>query len=541
MQPLIGIIMGSKSDWETMTHAAETLEKLGVPFEVRVVSAHRTPDLLFEYAGTAESRGLEVIVAGAGGAAHLPGMTAAKTALPVLGVPIQSKALNGIDSLLSIAQMPAGIPVGTLAIGRAGAINAALLATAILGGKHPEHRAALAAFRAKQTSDVLAHPDPRTASPLRSAQIGPPKGKSVTVGVLGGGQLGKMLALAGTPLGERFVFLDPTAESPAGHVSDLVVGAYDDRAALEELAARCEIVTYEFESVPAAAVRTLEELGVAVFPPRGALEVAQDRFHEKSFFERLGIPTAPFARVDTKDDLLQAVARIGLPAVLKTRRFGYDGKGQAVLRAESDVDAAWKAVREAPCIVEGFVSFDRELSILAVRGRDGSSATYALTENHHQGGILRVSYAPAPNVPAAMHAKAAAYAERVVSELAYIGVLAVELFAVGDELVANEMAPRVHNSGHWTIEGAETSQFENHLRAILDLPLGDTSCVGASAMVNVIGAAPDRAALLAIEGAHVHLYGKDAAPGRKLGHVTVRDESRAVVLAKADRVRKIVG
>jgi 5-(carboxyamino)imidazole ribonucleotide synthase len=362
----------------------------------------------------------------------------------------------------------------------------------------------------------------------------------VTVGVLGGGQLGRMLALAGAPLGERLVALDPTAESPAGHVGELLVGAYDDRAALAALAARCDVVTYEFESVPVAAVRMLEELGATVFPPAAALEVAQDRFLEKSFFERLGIPTAPFARVDTEEDLVRALARIGLPAVLKTRRFGYDGKGQAVLRTESDIDGAWSAVGGAPSIVERFVRFDRELSILTARGRDGSSATYALTENHHQGGILRVSYAPAPSVSATLQAKAATYAERIAGELAYIGILAVELFAVDDELVVNEMAPRVHNSGHWTIEGAETSQFENHLRAILGLSLGAPSCVGASAMVNVIGRAPDRAALLEIEGAHVHLYGKEPAPGRKLGHVTVRGESHSAIAARVARVREIV-
>lgn len=363
----------------------------------------------------------------------------------------------------------------------------------------------------------------------------------MTVGVLGGGQLGRMLALAGVPLGERFLFLDPSPESPAGHVGELLVGAYDERASLAALASRCSVVTYEFESVPVAAVRTLEELGAKVFPPAAALETAQDRFLEKSFFERLEIPTAPFARVDSKDELVRALARIGLPAVLKTRRFGYDGKGQAVLRAEGDLDAAWTAVGGAPSIVERFVQFDCELSILAVRGGTSSSATYALTENHHEGGILRVSYAPAPNVSDALQAKAAAYAERVARELSYVGVLALELFAAGDELVANEMAPRVHNSGHWTIEGAVTSQFENHLRAILDLPLGATACVGVSAMVNVIGRAPDRAALLAVEGAHVHLYGKEAAPGRKLGHVTVCGESRAAVIARSNQVRQLVG
>jgi 5-(carboxyamino)imidazole ribonucleotide synthase len=346
-----------------------------------------------------------------------------------------------------------------------------------------------------------------------------------------------MLALAGTPLGERFLFLDPSSGSPASHVGDLLVGAYDDRASLAELAERCNVVTYEFESVPVTAVHALEALGTVVYPPAAALEVAQDRVEEKSFFEKLGIPTAPFAAVASREGLGRAAEKIGLPGVLKTRRFGYDGKGQAVIRAPGELDAAWAAVNGAPSILERFVSFDRELSVLAVRGRDGSAATYPLVENHHAGGILRVSYAPAPNVSARMRAEAAEYAEKIVTTLSYVGVLAIEFFAVGDQLLANEMAPRVHNSGHWTIEGAETSQFENHLRAILGLPLGSTSCIGTSAMVNVIGAAPDRAALLAVEGAHVHLYGKEPAPGRKLGHVTVRGTTQEAIADRVARVR----
>ncbi len=358
----------------------------------------------------------------------------------------------------------------------------------------------------------------------------------MTIGVLGGGQLGRMLALAGATLGERFVFLDPTAESPAGHVSELLVAPYDDDAKLAELAARCDVITYEFESVPVAAVRALEARGVPVFPPPNALEVSQDRFVEKTFFADLGIPTAPFASVDTKEDLTRALATLGLPAVLKTRRFGYDGKGQAVIRTREDIDTAWTAVNGAPSIVEKFVPFDRELSILSVRGREGSAASYALVENHHEGGILRVSYAPAPRIGDALQAKASAYVEKIARELSYVGVIALELFEFAGDLVANEMAPRVHNSGHWTIEGAETSQFENHVRAVLGLPLGSTACVGASAMINLLGTMPDRAKLLAVEGAHVHAYGKDAAPGRKLGHVTVRGASHAAI---ADRVAQL--
>jgi 5-(carboxyamino)imidazole ribonucleotide synthase len=353
-----------------------------------------------------------------------------------------------------------------------------------------------------------------------------------------------MLALAGAPLDEPIVFLDPNAESPGGHVGELIVGAYDDPKAIEALAAHCKVATYEFESVPVSAVRGLEEHGVEVFPPAGALEVAQDRFLEKSFFAKQGIPTAGFARIDTREELAAAAASLGLPAVLKTRRFGYDGKGQVVLRDAFEVDAAWEAVRQAPSILEQFVRFERELSILVVRGKSGEVATYPLVENHHAGGILRVSYAPAPNVSAALQARAAEYAEKVARELAYVGVLAIEFF-VGkgpkseESLVANEMAPRVHNSGHWTIEGAETSQFENHLRAVLGLPLGGAACVGASAMVNLIGKTPSREAVLAIPGAHLHLYGKEPAPGRKIGHVTVRGASHADIKERVAQVRAL--
>ena len=287
-QPLVGVIMGSSSDWETMEHVAKTLAELGVPHETHVVSAHRTPDLLFDYASSAEKRGIEVIIAGAGGAAHLPGMTASKTVLPVLGVPVESKTLKGLDSLLSIAQMPGGIPVGTLAIGKAGAINAALLAAAILGAKHPEIREALRKFRAEQTERVLANPDPaagaRTRHSAYSALAGSrEKEARVTIGILGGGQLGYMLALAGYPLGLHFRFFDPSPEAPVGRIASRVTAEFSDESALEKFANGLELVTYEFENVPVAAVRFLAER-VPVFPPPAALEAAQDRLREKHLF-----------------------------------------------------------------------------------------------------------------------------------------------------------------------------------------------------------------------------------------------------------------
>lgn len=341
------------------------------------------------------------------------------------------------------------------------------------------------------------------------------------IGVLGGGQLGRMLALAGYPLGCGFRFLDPAPEAPAGAVGELVVGAYDDPEALARFAAGLDVVTYEFENVPAAAADYLRER-LPVRPAPGALEVAQDRLREKACFTGLGIGTAPYRSVDTRADLDAAIAAIGLPAVLKTRRFGYDGKGQFVLRAPADADAAWRALGGASLILEGFVPFERELSILAVRGVDGEIVCYPLVENHHEGGILRLSRAPAPGVTPARRREAEVIAKRVLEALDYVGVLAIELFEHEGRLLANELAPRVHNSGHWTIEGAETSQFENHVRAIAGLPLGATAPVGHSAMINLIGDLPDPRAVLRAPGAHLHLYGKAPRPGRKLGHVTVR-------------------
>ena len=352
------------------------------------------------------------------------------------------------------------------------------------------------------------------------------------VGVLGGGQLGWMLALAGDPLGIRCRFLDPSPDAPAGRVGELIVGGYEDRAALDRLAADLAIVTYEFENVPVASARHLADR-TRVWPPPRALEVSQDRVAEKQFLESVGVPVAPWRSVGSRVELTRALAELGCPAVLKTRRLGYDGKGQQVIEVPADVERAWAHLGDAPLILEGFVRFDRELSILAVRGQAGATACYPLVENYHAGGILRRSLAPAPAMSPGLQAEAEGYARRVLETLGYVGILAIELFEVGDRLLANEMAPRVHNSGHWTIEGAETSQFENHLRAVTGLPLGGTAPRGVSAMLNLIGALPDPAALLAVPGAHLHLYGKAPRPGRKLGHVTLRADDRAAL----DRLR----
>jgi 5-(carboxyamino)imidazole ribonucleotide synthase len=347
----------------------------------------------------------------------------------------------------------------------------------------------------------------------------------VSIGILGGGQLGYMLALAGYPLGMRFRFLDPSPEAPVGRIAPRVTGDYSDRGALEKFANGLEVVTYEFENVPVDAARFLAKK-VSVFPPPVALETAQDRLREKQLFDKLGIATTQYASLDSAYDLDGAVKKIGLPVVVKTRRMGYDGKGQWVLRTAEEVkDAKEGSLPKEPCIVEKFVSFTRELSVLAVRGRGGETALYPLVENHHRSGILRLSLAPAPKVAAEIQKAAEEAARKVLEALDYVGVLAIEFFECDGELLANEMAPRVHNSGHWTIEGAVTSQFENHLRAINGLPLGSTVPIGASAMINLVGEVPEAKQVLAVPSAHLHLYGKEPRPGRKLGHVTLRAPS----------------
>jgi len=354
------------------------------------------------------------------------------------------------------------------------------------------------------------------------------------VAIVGGGQLGQMLALAGVPLGHRFRVLDPAADAPAARVCEHVVGPYDHPSALDRLVEGANVLTYEFENVPVEAVRALETR-LPVFPPPAALEASQDRLAEKRLLNDLGIPTAPFAAFSDPASLAQARQAVGgAGAVAKTRRLGYDGKGQSVLRGVEDDAGIWRHLG-APggrYVLEGLVEFRRELSIVAARDREGNTACYPLAENVHRDGILRTSHAPATATPEIVET-ARSYATRLLDHLGYVGVLAIELFDTAEGLLANEIAPRVHNSGHWTIEGAETSQFENHVRAVTGMPLGPTDAVGHSVMVNLIGAAPDPREVAAVPGAHLHLYGKDPRPGRKLGHVTVRsdDAERAGDLA----------
>ena len=357
-----------------------------------------------------------------------------------------------------------------------------------------------------------------------------------TVGILGGGQLARMLVLAGAPLGLRFVVLDPAADACAGQCAPLLVGGYGDEAALAAFAARIDVATFDFENVPADSARRLAAQA-PVFPSPDALAMAQDRLVEKSLFRELGIPVPAFADVASRDALDAAVAEVGLPCILKTRRLGYDGKGQFRIRDAADLDAAWQALGDqAPrvgLIVEAFVPFDQEYSVVAVRGRDGSFRAWPLTANWHVDGVLSASLAPA-QVPESLTVQAQTYARALAERLDYVGVFALELFCRDGALLANEMAPRVHNSGHWTIEGAETSQFENHLRAVLGLPLGATAARGHACMLNWIGAMPDAGPVLAEAGGHWHDYGKQARDGRKVGHATLRaDDAEALAEALA--------
>jgi 5-(carboxyamino)imidazole ribonucleotide synthase len=342
----------------------------------------------------------------------------------------------------------------------------------------------------------------------------------MTVGIVGAGQLGRMLALAGYPLGLDFLFLDRNPSVPAAALAPILAGEFTDRRLLRRLARRCEVLSFDWENISVTALRSATRgLRTRIAPPLRALATGQDRLAEKRLFERLGVRTTRYAPVATRAQLERACARIGVPGVLKTRRMGYDGKGQMVIRDYHSVHAAWKALGGTPLLYEELVDFEAEVSALAVRARDGAQAHYPLTRNWHADGMLRLSLAPweAP----ALERQARIAIRAVLREFNYVGVLAIEFFVKQGRLIANEIAPRVHNSGHWTIEGAVTSQFENHLRAIAGLPLGATAAVGHAAMVNLIGRMPPRAALLAHAGVHLHDYGKSARPGRKLGHCTL--------------------
>jgi len=349
-----------------------------------------------------------------------------------------------------------------------------------------------------------------------------------------------MLALAGYQLGVEFRFFDPNSGASVGQIGQMIAADYGDHEALKRFLDGVDVVTYEFENIPLSTIRFVAER-IKVFPPVAALETAQDRLLEKNLFQELGIPTPPFAPVDSLEALRSAATRIGFPVVVKTRRMGYDGKGQVVIRDAPSIHKAWNQLGSSPVLVEKYVAFQHELSVIGVRDPAGREVFYPPIENLHREGVLRRSIAPAPCATPETAALAIDYSRRLMDRLEYVGVLALELFSVDGALLANEMAPRVHNSGHWTIEGAETSQFENHLRAVLSLPLGATTPRGRSLMLNIIGHIPPVQSVLAVEGAHLHLYGKAPTEKRKVGHVTLVAQSAEAMEQRARQLLEALG
>jgi len=368
------------------------------------------------------------------------------------------------------------------------------------------------------------------------------------IGVIGGGQLGQMIGLAGVGLGHRFTFLDPAHEPPAAPVGRHIQAEMDDAEALEQLAVECDLVTLEFENVPLASARAVAERN-CLMPGPQALAVARDRLEEKQFFEGLGLEVAPWVQVDGVNDIVQGVRHLGGASILKTRQLGYDGKGQVRLADPAhaaheggpgnpgEAASAWEAIAGVPAVLEKMVDFEREVSIVAARSRGGEIRFYPLATNVHRAGILwRTEIAPGDP----LQDQAEAAARLVLEKLDYVGVLAIEFFVRDGHLLINEMAPRVHNSGHWTLGGARTSQFENHVRAILGWPLGDTAPMGVAAMFNLVGRMPDPEAVLSVPGTSWHDYGKSPRPGRKLGHVTVTAPDPATLESRIERLEALI-
>lgn len=356
------------------------------------------------------------------------------------------------------------------------------------------------------------------------------------LGIVGGGQLGRMMAHAAIPLGIRSTFLDPSAQACAGDVGTLITAPFDDTDAAQALADSADAVTFEFENVPPDTVASLAERK-PTHPPAEALRTARDRWLEKSLFQSLGIQTAPLALVDDQDSLVEAVERLGFPSVLKTRTMGYDGKGQKILRSRADVPGTFEELGAVPMILEGFIDFEYEISCIGVRAQTGQSVFYPVVVNEHRQGML---YRSEPVAQSSLQTIAENAVKAVMDALDYVGTLAFEFFVRGDELIANEIAPRVHNSGHWTIEGARCSQFENHIRAVLGMPLGATDLIGPVMMYNVIGRRPDVAALLSVPGVHWHDYTKAERPGRKIAHITVSARDRHQLGLRAQKVEQLL-
>ena len=354
------------------------------------------------------------------------------------------------------------------------------------------------------------------------------------IGIIGAGQLGMMLGESARELGCDCIFLDPNKNSPAKKIGEVLNYEFNDLKAIKKLSSQCDVITYEFENVPVKSINFIDPR--KVYPPSDALEITQDRLKEKQLFDSLEIPVAKYFRVDSFSDLLDATDFLGYQFLIKTRSFGYDGKGQFLIKDESDIQKAWDQLGNQPLIAEKKIKFDREISIIGARSLSGEIALYPLTKNNHVNGILRTSRSTDEN--AIVTKQAHDYLSSLLKKLNYVGVLALELFVKDDKVIANEYAPRVHNSGHWTIEGTNASQFENHLRAIMDMNLGDTSVNGFAGMENLIGCIPAEIRVLSGEF-FFHDYGKEERQGRKLGHVSIvtpKEEDREIKLKEIQRI-----
>lgn len=356
------------------------------------------------------------------------------------------------------------------------------------------------------------------------------------LGIVGGGQLGRMMAQAALPLGIQTSFLDPSEQSCAGAAGKLICAPYDDAQGIKDLSSGSDSITFEFENVPPETVSTLSQ-SLPAFPPAEALAVARDRWHEKSLFRKLDIRTPKFEKVDDQESLDAAIGEVKYPAVLKTRTLGYDGKGQKVIRNRDDVEGAFEELGSVPLIMEAFVEFEYEVSCIGVRSQSGECVFYPLVQNEHRQGIL---YRSQPVDNSLLQSQAEKTVRDMMEALDYVGTMAFEFFVQGDRLIANEIAPRVHNSGHWTIEGSACSQFENHVRAVMNLPLGSTETRGQVAMYNVIGRKPDVTKLLSIPSVHWHDYDKQERQGRKIAHITVTAENSAQLKARCNEVESLL-
>lgn len=356
------------------------------------------------------------------------------------------------------------------------------------------------------------------------------------LGIVGGGQLGRMMALAAMPLGVKSIFLDPSEAACAADAGELVLAGYDDVQGVQKLAAQADAVTFEFENVPPETVAMLAETRPA-YPPAEALRTARDRWFEKSMFQELGIATPKLALVDDQESLEAGSEKVGFPSVLKTRTMGYDGKGQKVLRSRADVAGTFEELGSVPMILEGFVDFEFEVSCIGVRNAEGQCVFYPLVKNEHRQGIL---YRSEPIQDVHLQAQAEQAVKAVMDRLNYVGTMAFEFFVRDDALIANEIAPRVHNSGHWTIEGSCCSQFENHVRAVMGMPLGSTESTRPVVMFNVIGKRPDVTALMKIHGVHWHDYTKSERAGRKIAHITVTAPDATQLEIRANEVAQLL-